>query len=124
MAKKQKFKSLRSFIGARDYDESRAFYKALEFSETMLSENMSVFKVNENLSFYLQNAFVKDWIDNTMLFLEVENLEEYLTNLKSKNLTEKFSNVRLSKIVKREWGKVFFLHDPSGILWQIGCFNS
>jgi hypothetical protein len=43
-----------------------------------------------------------------MLFLEVENLEEYLSILKSKKLTEKFSNVGLSKIVENDWKNIFF----------------
>ena len=124
MEKKQQFKSIRPFIGARDYEESRAFYKTLGFSEVILSDMMSFFKVNEKLGFYLQKAFIKDWIENSMLFLEVENLEKYLTELKSKNLTVKFSNVRISEIVDNDWGKEFFLHDPSGILWHIGSFNN
>lgn len=84
---------------------------------------MSYFKVNDNLGFYLQRAYVKDWVDNSMLFLEVENVEEYLASLKSKNLTNQFPKVKLSEIVVNDWGKEFFLHDPSGILWHIGCFN-
>ena len=123
MEKKQSFKSVRSFIGANDFEESRAFYKAFGFSEVVLSKDMSYFKIDEKLGFYLQKAFVKDWIENSMLFLEVENLEKYLTELKSKNLTVKFSNVRISEIVENDWGKEFFLHDPSGILWHIGNFN-
>lgn len=124
MEKKQQFKSIRAFIGAKNFEESRNFYKDLDFSEVILSENMSVFKVDENLSFYLQNAFVKDWVDNSMLFLEVEDLEEYLLSLKSKKLTDKYTNVRISKIVENDWGKEFFVHDPSGILWHVGNFKS
>ena len=123
MGKKQSFKSVRSFIGANDFEESRSFYKAFGFSEVVLSKDLSYFKIDEKLGFYLQKAFVKDWIENSMLFLEVENLEKYLTELKSKNLTAKFSNVRISEIVENDWGKEFFLHDPSGILWHIGNFN-
>ncbi|WP_439131850.1 glyoxalase [Polaribacter sp.] len=118
----ENFKSIRAFIGAKDFNESRAFYKALDFIELQLSTNMSYFKVDENLGFYLQKAYVKDWVDNSMLFLEVENIEDYLNLLKSKKLAENFPSVRLSKIVKNDWGKEFFLHDPSGILWHIGCF--
>ena len=124
MYKKHQFKSVRSFLGAKNFNESRKFYKELGFSEVVLSENMSLFKIDEKLSFYLQKAYVKDWVDNSMLFLEVGNLEEYLTELKSKKLTEKFSNVRLSEIVINEWGKEFFLHDPSGILWHFGNFKN
>ncbi|MFK8059962.1 MAG: glyoxalase [Polaribacter sp.] len=122
MEKKQQFKSIRPFIGAKKFEESRNFYTELGFSETILSDNMSVFKVDEKLSFYLQKAYVKDWVDNSMLFLEVDDLEEYLSTLKLKKLTEKFPKVKLSSIVKNDWGKEFFLHDPSGILWHIGCF--
>lgn len=123
MEKKHQFKSIRAFIGAKDFKESRSFYNFLGFSETIITESMSFFKVNHQLGFYLQKAFVKDWIDNSMLFLEVENLEVYLSELKSKKLTDIFSTVRISEIVINDWGKEFFLHDPSGILWHFGNFK-
>ncbi|WP_298777716.1 glyoxalase [uncultured Polaribacter sp.] len=122
MEKKQQFKSLRPFIGARNFNESCNFYKDLGFNETILSKNLNVFKVNDKLSFYLQKAFVKDWVENTMLFLEVDNIEDYLSKLQTKQLIKKYPKVKLSKIVENDWGKEFFLHDPSGILWHIGCF--
>ena len=115
-------KSIRTFIGAKVFEESRRFYITLDFFELQLSPNMSFFKVDDTLGFYLQNAYVKDWVANTMLFLEVENVEDYLAVLKSKKLTEKYPKVKLSEIVDNDWGKEFFLHDPSGILWHIGCF--
>ena len=124
MDKKHTFKSIRAFIGAKNFEESRRFYKDFGFSEIVLSENMSYFKLVDNFGFYLQNAYVKDWVDNLMLFLEVENLEAFLAELKTKKLTENFSNVKLSEIVENDWGKEFFLHDPSGILWHIGNFKN
>ena len=33
-------------------------------------------------------------------------------------------NVKLSAIQQFDWGREFFLHDPSGVLWHIGHFNS
>jgi hypothetical protein len=118
----QKFKSIRPFIGAKNFEVSRNFYKDLGFVELELPNNLSVFSVDNKLSFYLQKAYVKDWVDNSMLFLEVEDIESYLSEIKNKNLTEKYPKVKLSEVVNHPWGKVFFLHDPSGILWQIGCF--
>lgn len=117
------FKSVRTFIGAKDYEISKNFYKDVGFIETVLSSNLSYFKIDEKLGFYLQKAFVKEWVDNSMLFLEVENLEAYFTAIKEKNLTEKYTKVKLSKIVQNDWGKEFFLHDPSGILWHFGNFK-
>ncbi len=115
--------SIRAFIGSKDFLESRAFYLQLGFEEVPLGPKMSYFKANEKLGFYLQDYYVKDWVENTMLFLEVNNLENCYRTVLEKNLTQKFNEVRISKIKKEEWGSVFFVHDPSGILWHFGTFN-
>ena len=39
-----KAKSIRPFIGAKNYDVSRSFYRDLGFEETVLTNNMVVFK--------------------------------------------------------------------------------
>jgi hypothetical protein len=61
---KHQIKSIRPFIGAKNFEVSRSFYRDLGFEETVLSPNMSVFKIGDT-TFYLQSAYVKDWIDNT-----------------------------------------------------------
>jgi hypothetical protein len=53
--------SIRPFIGAKNFEVSRSFYRDLGFEETVLSNNMSVFKTGA-LSFYLQDYYLKDWI--------------------------------------------------------------
>lgn len=49
-------KSIRAFIGALHFEESRQFYNELGFEEAILSKDMSLFKVSDKLGFYLQNA--------------------------------------------------------------------
>jgi catechol 2,3-dioxygenase-like lactoylglutathione lyase family enzyme len=119
---KQKIVSIRPFIGAKDFEVSRNFYRDLGFEESVLSHNLSVFKM-QSIAFYLQDAYVKDWIDNTMLFLEVENVEEWWTELLALDLTSKYENARLIPIKHYDWGKECFLHDPAGILWHFGEFS-
>tara|TARA_R110002124_G_scaffold270695_5_gene439309 strand:+ start:6006 stop:6371 length:366 start_codon:yes stop_codon:yes gene_type:complete len=116
-----KIKSIRPFIGAKDYGLSRQFYSDLGFAEIVLSSKMSYFKSGA-FGFYLQEAYVKDWVDNTMVFMEVEGLAKHLEKIKTLNLPQKYSGVRLSEIVYNDWGSEYFLHDPSGILWHIGAF--
>jgi len=116
-------KSIRAFIGARDFDESRRFYKELGFEESTISKDMSLFKVTDKLGFYLQNAYVKDWVDNTMIFLEVDNVDRYWDDLQKLGLDKTFKNVKLTPPRQDHWGKECFLHDPSGILWHFGQFN-
>jgi catechol 2,3-dioxygenase-like lactoylglutathione lyase family enzyme len=119
-----KVTSIRPFIGAKDFEESRAFYTVLGFEESVISPNMSYFNVFGQLGFYLQNAYVKDWVDNSMLFLEVHDVHQHWQDIQQLNLPQQFKNVRLSSIVVNDWGKEFFLHDPSGILWHFGQFNA
>ena len=117
-----KAKSIRPFIGAVNFEISRSFYRDLGFEESVLSHNMSYFKT-EGLVFYLQDAYVKDWIDNLMIFLEVDDVDRYWNELLALDLPAKYKGVRLTPIRKDYWGKECFMHDPSGILWHFGEFN-
>jgi hypothetical protein len=114
--------SIRPFIGAKDYKKSQAFYIELGFESTELSHNLTVLKKKE-FAFYLQDAFVEDWVNNSMIFLEVNDIHSFHAQIKTLNLTNKFEGVRLSEIQMMPWGNVFYLHDPSGILWHIGTFS-
>lgn len=115
-------KSIRPFIGAKNYTNSRSFYLDLGFSELVITKKMSYFYLDK-FGFYLQDAYVKDWIDNSMIFYETELLEQALYHIKGLQLTEKYDTVRVSNIVHKKWGNEFFVHDPSGILWHFGNFN-
>ncbi len=115
--------SIRPFIGAKDFDLSSAFYRDLGFKEIILSPVLTLFE-KDQIGFYLQKAFVKDWVDNTMIFAAVPDLQnfwEYLSNL---NLPAKYQTVKIKPIVEYDWGKECFVHDPSGILWHFGEFNN
>jgi catechol 2,3-dioxygenase-like lactoylglutathione lyase family enzyme len=114
--------SIRPFIGAKNYEVSRSFYRDLGFQESILSNNMSYFKMGE-LGFYLQDAYVKDWIDNSMIFLEVEDVDRFWNGLLVLGLPAKYEGAKLTPIRKLDWGRECFMHDPSGILWHFGEFN-
>jgi hypothetical protein len=115
-------KSLIPFIGSKNFEVSRAFYSALGFTEIPIDSSMSLFKIDEQRAFYLQNAYVREWIENTMLFWELDNLNQFHKDLKSSDLTARFPEARISEIKYEVWGKEFFVHDPVGILWHIGEF--
>ena len=116
-------KSIRAFIGAKNYAESKKFYQELGFVEVQISSNLTLFEVNKNLAFYRQDAYVKDWINNSMIFLEVDDIDACFKELNAKELHLKYESVRLSSIVKNDWGDECFLHDPSGVLWHFGTFK-
>jgi catechol 2,3-dioxygenase-like lactoylglutathione lyase family enzyme len=115
-------RSIRPFIGAKDFETSRRFYRDLGFEERVLFPNMSYFRT-EGLGFYLQDAYVKDWIDNTMVFMEVDDVDRFWNGLLALDLPAKYPGVRVTPIRNHDWGRECFLHDPSGILWHFGAFN-
>ena len=86
-------KSIRPFLGSKDYQISRAFYQDLGFKESILSSNMSYFELS-GLGFYLQDAYVKDWVDNTMVFMEVEDVKQFYNVLSDLNLPSKYQDVK------------------------------
>lgn len=116
--------SIRPFIGAKDFDVSRQFYTDLGFGEHIISPDMSYFKTSKTveMGFYLQDAYVRDWINNTMLFLEIDDVERFWDELVALALDKKYKGVRLTPIKYLDWGCECFLHDPSGILWHFGKF--
>ena len=116
-------KSLRPFIGSKNYDLSKQFYQDLGWEVKDISPDMSVIIISENFSFYLQEYFVKDWVENTMLFLEIENVPAYYQHLQSLNLEEKYPGVKLHPVKNEVWGMECFLTDPSTVLWHFGSFN-
>lgn len=118
----QEAKSIRAFIGAKDYDTSRSFYRDLGFEEVVISEKMILFSI-KGLSFYLQDYYVKDWIENSMILLEVGDIEEYYGFLQRLELDKKYKNIKLVPLQENEWGKVCYLVDPSGVLWHFADFR-
>ncbi len=116
-----KAQSIRPFVGAKDFEQSRNFYRDLGFQEVSLTPVLSLFKTGQ-LGFYLQDAYVQDWIENTMIFLEVEDVSHFWDDLLALNLTDKYKNVKLTPVRVEQWGRECFIHDPSGVLWHFGEF--
>jgi hypothetical protein len=113
--------SIRPFIGAKNFELSRSFYLDLGFIESVLSDNMSYFRT-DGLGFYLQDAYVQDWVDNSMIFMEVDDVSRFWKELLALDLTSRYDGVKLTPIREYDWGRECFLHDPSGILWHFGEF--
>lgn len=118
----QETKSIRAFIGAKDFEISKSFYKDLGFEEKVISEKVSLFTI-QGLSFYLQDYYVKEWIENSMILLEVNDVQEYHSFLQRLELDKKYTTIKLLPLQENEWGKVCYLVDPSGVLWHFADFR-
>jgi len=114
--------SLRAFVGAKNFELSRRFYCALGFTEIQIEPKMSYFH-QQGFGFYLQDYYVQDWVDNTMLFMEVDNVHKFWTFLQTLDLEGKFEGVELKPVVQDEWGSECFVRDPCGVCWHFGEFK-
>ena len=113
--------SIRTFIGAKNFEESRQFYLALGFTEVPLGK-MSYFG-QDHFGFYLQDYYVKNWVNNSMIFLEVADTAMHREALLKLDLISQFPKVKISEIVVNDWGQEYFIHDPAGVLWHVGEFK-
>lgn len=118
---KPEFISLRTFIGAKNFDVSREFYSELGFEEKILSDKLSLMQQGK-YAFYLQDYYAEDWLNNTMLFIEVENAAACFVWLTELQLKLKYPGVKVIPLKKDYWGEECFVIDPSGVLLHFGQF--
>jgi hypothetical protein len=109
-------KIIRPFIPSIDFEISKSFYQELGFKITYEEEKMVILTLGE-VSFFLQDAYVQDWAENTMIQLFVDDLEGLYEI--AVGLSEKYENIRLKEIHTPHYGKTFHLIGPAGVLWHM-----
>lgn len=110
--------SIRSFLPCRDFDLSRRFYETLGF-EKVLDSEVAIFKSGFG-GFILQRYYQKDWAENTMLQLMVDDLDAWWDRIAALDLPRHFGVQAPKPPAMQPWGlKVSYLFDPSGVLWHV-----
>jgi hypothetical protein len=51
-------------------------------------------------------------------------VSQFWKELLALELPAKYETVKVVPIRELDWGKECFLHDPSGVLWHFGEFNT
>jgi uncharacterized glyoxalase superfamily protein PhnB len=108
----------RPFLPAKDFDLSKRFYEALGFNKVLDGE-VAIFRAGAS-SFIVQKHFQKQWAENTMMQLMVDDLDSWWTHVSSLALSEKFGVPAPQAPADQPWGlRVAYLIDPSGVLWHV-----
>jgi uncharacterized glyoxalase superfamily protein PhnB len=109
---------IRPFIPARDFDLSKRFYEALGF-EKVLDADVAIFHAGSG-GFILQQHFEKEWAENFMMHLMVDDLDAWWAHIESLRLAEKFGVPAPRPPAMQSWGlRVAYVVDPSGVLWHV-----
>jgi uncharacterized glyoxalase superfamily protein PhnB len=110
--------SARAFIPAKDFNSSKAFYEALGFKK-LLDSDVAIFGVGAS-AFILQRYYQKEWAENCMMQLMVDNLDAWWEHIDALNLPTVFGVPLPKAPAVQPWGlRVAYVCDPSGVLWHV-----
>ena len=108
----------RPFLPAKDFEKSKRFYEALGFLK-ILDGEVAIFQIGAS-SFILQRYFQKEWAENFMMQLMVDDLDAWWSYIIALDLPAKFEVPAPKPPAIQPWGlKVAYVIDPSGVLWHV-----
>ncbi len=108
----------RPFLPAKDFATSKRFYEALGF-EKLLDSEVAIFRMGAS-SFVLQKYFQKEWAENFMMQLMVDDLDAWWTHIASLDLPGRFGVQAPKPPAMQPWGlRVAYIYDPCGALWHV-----
>ncbi len=112
--------ALRPFLPAKDMAKSIAFYEALGFRVTHRDDTIAIMKL-DSFSFILQNYYVQEWAENTMLQMMVRDVEPWwAATVNAEKLVAEFGVREPRAPEMQKWGLIVgFIFDPSGVLWHV-----
>ncbi len=110
---------VRPFISARDFAVSKTFYEALGWKVGWADEKLALLE-NGGHSFYLQAHYVKDWAENTMLHLTVQDAQACYAQIKPVIDSGRYPGARVSEPRLEPYGAlVTYVWDPAGVLLHL-----
>lgn len=116
-----KVNNLTAFVPSKDFQLSCKFYEDLGFRKIV--DIGSAFRYEMcGYSFWLQNYYVKEWAENCMLCLYVEDIHSWHEKIEGLDLGKNYGE--LAKIFSEphadeNGSEIMNIADPSGVLWHI-----
>jgi len=108
----------RPFMPCKDFELSKRFYEALGF-EKVLDGEVAIFNAGSG-GFILQRYYQKDWAENFMMQLMVDDLEAWWGHVNALDLVGQFGVQPPKAPALQPWGlRVSYLYDPCGVLWHV-----
>jgi hypothetical protein len=108
----------RPFVPAKAFDFSKKFYEALGF-EKLLDGDVAIFKLGAS-SFVLQRYYQKEWAENFMMQLMVDDLDAWWRHIEALDLAANFGVPAPRPPAMQPWGlRIAYIVDPAGVLWHI-----
>lgn len=114
---------LRPFIPSRDFALSKDFYSALGCELEWSDDNLVLFNLAGS-RFYLQRCYVKEWAENSMLHLSVQDAAKCFADITKLIESGRFPPARVALPKQESYGAlVTYVWDPSGVLLHLAQWD-
>jgi len=114
---------IRTFIPASDFELSKGFYAALGFEVDDIDANMALLSVGDR-AFYLQRYYVKDWAENSMLYIIVADAQRCFEQISALLADGRFVGARVVAPKREAYGAVVtYVWDPAGVLLHLAQWD-
>lgn len=115
---------VKTFVPAKNFQESFDFYTQLGWESKFRADDDGIAILElADCRFYLQNYYQKDWAENFMLHILVEDAQAWYEHARSIVELGGFEAARVQEPQKQEYGAIVtFVHDPSGVLLHFAQF--
>lgn len=112
-------RDVRPFVPAQDFEQSKAFYVALGWKLLWSGRTLALLE-NCGHRFYLQAYYVKEWADNCMLHISVDDAMASYALAERVLSSGRFPGARVSAPKREDYGAlVTYVWDPVGVLLHL-----
>lgn len=116
---------VRPFIPAADFTQSLAFYNALGWSTLWTDGGGLALLSLGGRQLMLQNYFVRQWAENSMLVIEVADAAAWHRHIARILADGNFGGARVAEPQTMDWGAVVtHAWDPCGVLLHFTQFTT
>jgi hypothetical protein len=114
---------LRPFLPSQNFDLSKQFYAALGCKLEWSDENLALFNLAGS-RFYLQRYYAKEWADNCMLHISVQDAANCYAEIAEVLKSGRFAGTRVAPPKQEPYGAlVTYVWDPVGVLLHLAQWN-
>jgi len=111
---------VRSLIPEKDFALSKRFYAGLGWETRDVGPGLALVRVADQQHFYLQDYYVKEVAENSMLHLTVEDAQAWYQHAAELVRDGPLWGARVQRPKRQAYGAmVTFVHDPSGVLLHL-----
>lgn len=112
-------RKLKPFIpSGHDFGKAKTFFKDLGFELKWEAPGLAEFALGD-VAFLLQDFHNAEMQANLMMFVAVENLDQWWTHLQSSGVLQRYEGVHAREPTLFPWGqREVHLIDPAGVCWH------